>query len=126
MTQLLKTVKVVEDESLRSVRGLESALESMGQDIQSFYREEESFSTSTAEDLMKVMRSVAEATSKAVLANNSRKKEDIESVANNGRKVVTVLLATVKVKSLFAVLAFTETNLHCSLVIRVSITRMTN
>ena len=126
MTQLLKTVKVVEDESLRSVRGLESALESMGQDIQSFYRKEESFSTSTAEDLMKVMKSVAEATSKAVLANNSRKKEDIESVANNGRKVVTVLLATVKVKSLFAVLAFTETNLHCSLVIRVSITRMTN
>ena len=100
MTQLLKTVKVVEDESLRSVRALESALESMGQDIQSFYREEESYITSTPEDLMKVMRSMAEATSRAVLANNSRKKEDIEKVANNGRKVITELLATVKVMTL--------------------------
>ena len=97
VTQVLKTVKVVEDESLRSVRALESALESMGQDIQSLYREDDTNSSSTADDLMKVLRAVAEVTSKAVLANNSKKQEDIETVANKGRKVVTELLATVKV-----------------------------
>ena len=97
VTQVLKTVKVVEDESLRSVRALESALESMGQDIQGLYREDEVKVASTPEDLMKVMRAVAEATSSAVSANHSRDQEDIEKVANTGRKVVSELLTTVKV-----------------------------
>ena len=97
VTQVLKTVKVVEDESLRSVRALESALESMGQDIQDLYREDEVKVTSSPEDLMKVMRSVAEATSSAVSANHSSNPEDIENVANVGRRVVSELLATVKV-----------------------------
>ena len=98
VTQVLKTVKVVEDESLRSVRALESALESMGQDIQNLYREEENKIPSTTEDLMKVMRAVAEVTTKSVSANNSKNQEDLENVANKGRKVVSELLSTVKVK----------------------------
>ena len=97
VTQVLKTVKVVEDESLRSVRALESALESMGQDIQGLYREDEVKVSSSPEDLMKVMRAVAEATSSAVSANHSSNPEDIENVANVGRRVVSELLATVKV-----------------------------
>ena len=97
MTQVLKTVKVVEDESLRSVRALESALESIGQDIQGLYREDEVKMASVPDDLMKVMRAVADATSSAVSANHSRNQEDIENAANIGRKVVTELLTTVKV-----------------------------
>ena len=96
MTQVLKTVKVVEDESLRSVRALESALESMGQDIQGLYREDEIKMTSSPEDLIKVVRAVADATASAVSASHSRNQEDIETVANTGRKVVTELLTTVK------------------------------
>ena len=99
VTQIMKSVKVAEDDSKKSVRALESALESIGQSMQNFYNEDSDVQNSSPEDLLKVNRAIAEATSKAVAASNSRKQEDIVAVANTGRQVIGDLLKTSKVSA---------------------------
>ena len=95
----MKTVKVVEDDSQKATRALESALESIGQDLQTLYSDTTASRQSSAspEDLLKINRALAEATGKAVAASNSKKQEDVVSVANTGRKVISDLLNTIKV-----------------------------
>ena len=97
----MKTVKVVEDDSQKATRALESALESIGQDLQTLYSDTQTSRQSSAspEDLLKINRALAEATGKAVAASNSKKQEDVVSVANTGRKVISDLLNTIKVVS---------------------------
>ena len=99
INQLMKTVKVVEDDSQKATRALESALESIGQDLQTLYSDTTASRQSSAspEDLLKINRALAEATGKAVAASNSKKQEDVVSVANTGRKVISDLLNTIKV-----------------------------
>ena len=99
INQLMKTVKVVEDDSQKATRALESALESIGQDLQTLYSDTTASRQSAAspEDLLKINRALAEATGKAVAASNSKKQEDVVSVANTGRKVISDLLNTIKV-----------------------------
>ena len=97
VTQVIENVKAAEDESLKAIRALESALESIGQDLQTFYEENDSVPEATPEDLLKVNRSIAEATAKAVAASLSKNQEDVVAVANSGRKVVGDLIRTVKV-----------------------------
>ena len=95
----MKTVKVVEDDSQKATRALESALESIGQDLQTLYSDTTASRQSSVspEDLLKINRALAEATGKAVAASNSKKQEDVVSVANTGRKVISDLLNTIKV-----------------------------
>ena len=97
VTQVIKSVRVAEDDSKKSVRALESALESIGQSMQNFYNEDPDVQRTSPEDLLLVNRAIAEATSKAVAASNSRKQEDIVTVANTGRQVIGDLLKTLKV-----------------------------
>lgn len=97
MTQILKTVKTVEDESSRGTRAIEAAIEAIGQEIESFNSSEPSKSTATPEDLMIANRAITQATSKAVSASNSGDQDDIIAVANLGRKVISELLTTCKV-----------------------------
>ena len=97
VTQVIKSVRVAEDDSKKSVRALESALESIGQSMQNFYNEDPNVQRTSPEDLLLVNRAIAEATSKAVAASNSRKQEDIVTVANTGRQVIGDLLKTLKV-----------------------------
>ena len=98
ITQVIKSVRVAEDDSKKSVRALESALESIGQSMQNFYNEDPNVQRTSPEDLLLVNRAIAEATSKAVAASNSRKQEDIVTVANTGRQVIGDLLKTLKVR----------------------------
>ena len=98
ITQVIKSVRVAEDDSKKSVRALESALESIGQSMQNFYNEDPNVQRTSPEDLLVVNRAIAEATSKAVAASNSRKQEDIVTVANTGRQVIGDLLKTLKVR----------------------------
>ena len=100
VTQVLKSVRVAEDDSKKSVRALESALESIGQSMQNFYNEDPDVPRTSPEDLLIVNRAIAEATSRAVAASNSRKQEDIVTVANTGRQVIGDLLKTLKVSYL--------------------------
>lgn len=100
VTQVIKSVKVAEDDSKKSVRALESALESIGQSMQNFYNEDPDVPRTSPEDLLVVNRAIAEATSRAVAASNSRKQEDIVAVANTGRQVIGDLLKTLKVSPL--------------------------
>ena len=100
VTQVIKSVRVAEDDSKKSVRALESALESIGQSMQNFYNEDPDVPRTSPEDLLVVNRAIAEATSRAVAASNSRKQEDIVAVANTGRQVIGDLLKTLKVSSL--------------------------
>ena len=95
---MIKSVRVAEDDSKKSVRALESALESIGQSMQNFYNEDPNVQRTSPEDLLLVNRAIAEATSKAVAASNSRKQEDIVTVANTGRQVIGDLLKTLKVR----------------------------
>ena len=97
VTQVIKSVRVAEDDSKKSVRALESALESIGQSMQNFYNEDPNVQRTSPEALLLVNRAIAEATSKAVAASNSRKQEDIVTVANTGRQVIGDLLKTLKV-----------------------------
>ena len=94
---MIKSVRVAEDDSKKSVRALESALESIGQSMQNFYNEDPDVPRTSPEDLLVVNRAIAEATSRAVAASNSRKQEDIVTVANTGRQVIGDLLKTLKV-----------------------------
>eukprot|EP00092_Neocalanus_flemingeri_P085334 GFUD01107374.1.p1 GENE.GFUD01107374.1~~GFUD01107374.1.p1 ORF type:complete len:1009 (+),score=319.61 GFUD01107374.1:263-3028(+) len=96
VTHILKTVKTVEDENSRGTRAIESAIEAIGQEIESFNSSEEPKASSTPEDLMRANRAMTQATSKAVSASNSGKQEDIIAVANLGRKVISELLTTCK------------------------------
>ena len=106
VTQVIKSVRVAEDDSKKSVRALESALESIGQSMQNFYNEDPGVPRTTPEDLLMVNRSIAEATSRAVAASNSRKQEDIVAVANTGRQVIGDLLKTLKVSHHHLLLMF--------------------
>ena len=82
---------------LKAIKALESALESIGQDLQTFYEENNTVTEATPEDLLKVNRTITEATGKAVAASLSKNQEDVVAVANLGRKVVGDLIRTIKV-----------------------------
>ena len=75
INQLMKTVKVVEDDSQKATRALESALESIGQDLQTLYSDTQTSwqSSASPEDLLKINRALAEATGKAVAASTEMK-----------------------------------------------------
>ena len=97
-TQVLKTLKSVENENLKATTALNSALESIGQDLQAFYSDatpSEQFNTG---DLLQVYNQISEVTAKVVSASNSRKQDDIVEVSNLSRSVVARLLKTTKVK----------------------------
>ena len=99
VTQVLKTVKVVEDESLRATRALEAAIEAIGQELESYNSSEPPKSEASLEDLLHANRAITEATSRAVAASVSGNQEELVGVANTGRKVISEFLTTCKVRT---------------------------
>lgn len=99
VTSLLKTVKAVEDEHTRGTRALESSIEAIAQEIRAFDNPNEQPRTkSEPEDLIRATRPITLATGKAVSAGKSCKQEDVIVAANMGRKAVSDMLATCKVR----------------------------
>lgn len=98
VTSLLKTVKAVEDEHSRGTRALESSIEAIAQEIRAFDLPEPPKSKAEPEDLIRATRPITLATGKAVSAGKSCKQEDIIVAANMGRKAVSDMLTTCKVK----------------------------
>ena len=101
VTSLLKTVKAVEDEHTRGTRALESSIEAIAQEIRAFDSSETPRSKAEPEDLIRATRPITLATGKAVSAGKSLKQEDIIVAANMGRKAISDMLTTCKVKSNF-------------------------
>ena len=99
LTNLLKTVKSVEDEHTRGTRALESTIEAIAQEIRAFDSPEAPKNKSTPEDLLRATRPITLATAKAVAAGNSGKQEDVIVAANLGRKAISDMLSTCKVKT---------------------------
>ena len=100
VTSLLKTVKSVEDEHTRGTRALESTIEAIAQEIRSFDGPEPPRSPAGPEDLMRATRPITIATAKAVAAGKSCKQDDVIVAANMGRKAISDMLATCKVRKL--------------------------
>ena len=100
VTSLLKTVKSVEDEHTRGTRALESTIEAIAQEIRSFDGPEPPRSPAGPEDLMRATRPITIATAKAVAAGKSCKQDDVIVAANMGRKAISDMLATCKVRQL--------------------------
>ncbi len=100
VTSLLKTVKAVEDEHTRGTRALESAIEAIAQEIRAFDSPSEPIGgRAEPEDLVRVTRPITIATAKAVSAGKSCKQEDVIVAANMGRKAVSDMLNTCKVRA---------------------------
>ena len=99
VTSLLKTVKAVEDEHTRGTRALESSIEAIAQEIRAFDSNDAPRQKAEAEDLVRATRPITLATGKAVSAGNSCKQEDIIVAANMGRKAISDMLITCKVRS---------------------------
>ena len=100
VTSLLKTVKSVEDEHTRGTRALESTIEAIAQEIRSFEGPEAPRGPAGPEDLMRATRPITIATAKAVAAGKSCKQDDVIVAANMGRKAISDMLATCKVRAL--------------------------
>ena len=100
VTSLLKTVKSVEDEHTRGTRALESTIEAIAQEIRSFEGPEPPRSPAGPEDLMRATRPITIATAKAVAAGKSCKQDDVIVAANMGRKAISDMLATCKVREM--------------------------
>ena len=99
VSNLLKTVKNVEDEAAKGVRSLENAIEAIASDLQEFESSNPPRSQATAEDLIRSTKGITLASAKAVSAGNSCKQMDITACANLSRKAVTELLETCKAAS---------------------------
>ena len=97
IASLIKTVRTIEDEHSRGVRALETAIEAIGQEMNTFNSKDPPQNTVSPEELIKVTRPITVATGKAVAAGNSLKQDDVVAAANTGRKAITDLLTTCKV-----------------------------
>ena len=98
VTSLLKTVKAVEDEHTRGTRALESTIEAIAQEIRAFNSAERPKANLGPEDLLRSTRPITLATAKAVAAGNSCKQDDVIVAANMGRKAISDMLITCKVR----------------------------
>ena len=97
ISSLIKTVKTIEDENSRGTRALETAIEAIGHDLETFNSKDPPQNKVSAEELIKVTRPLTIATGKAVSAGNSLKQDDIVAAANTGRQAISELLITCKV-----------------------------
>uniref|UniRef100_A0AC35TN27 FERM domain-containing protein n=1 Tax=Rhabditophanes sp. KR3021 TaxID=114890 RepID=A0AC35TN27_9BILA len=93
VTGLLKTVKVIENESQRGTRALEAAIEAIENEIRIFDSGEGHIrENASPEDIFRASKSVGEATSKAANAANTLTQEDLITSANLARGAVHELL----------------------------------
>ena len=90
----------VEDESKKGERAVESALESISQDMINFYNKTSGDEVTSPEELLKINQAIAEATSKAVSASVSGDQEDAVVAANLGRQTISDLLKSIKVSQI--------------------------
>ncbi|CAF4308526.1 unnamed protein product, partial [Adineta steineri] len=95
-TSLLRTVKTVEDKAQRGTNALESTIESIAQELQTFNNGQIQTNRTTPEELIRVTKQFTIATSKAVSAGQSCQQEDIIVASNFGRKSISNLLVVCK------------------------------
>ena len=79
---------------------MESTIEAIAQEIRSFDGPEPPRTPAGPEDLMRATRPITIATAKAVAAGKSCKQDDVIVAANMGRKAISDMLATCKVRQL--------------------------
>ncbi|CAF4279391.1 unnamed protein product, partial [Adineta steineri] len=84
VTSLLRTVKTVEDKAQRGTNALESTIESIAQELQTFNNGQIQTNRTTPEELIRVTKQFTIATSKAVSAGQSCQQEDIIVASNFG------------------------------------------
>ncbi|CAF1156243.1 unnamed protein product [Adineta steineri] len=96
VTSLLRTVKTVEDKTQRGTNALESTIESIAQELQTFNNGQIQTNRTTPEELIRVTKQFTIATSKAVSAGQSCQQEDIIVASNFGRKSISNLLVVCK------------------------------
>ena len=98
IASLIKTIKEIEDENKRGANALEVAIDSIEQELNNFNSNDAPKKQFSAEDLIKATRPITDATTKAVVAGNNLKQDDIVAAANTGRKAICDLLVTCKVQ----------------------------
>jgi talin len=103
IANLLKTVKTVEDASSRGIRAMETALQAISQDLAVLQNPDAPSTTASPEDLVAASRAVTQAVARAVMAANSGDQDQVAAAANMGRKVMSDLLTTCKVRLSLAV-----------------------
>lgn len=97
VSNLLKTVKAVEDEHTRGTRAMESTVEAISQEIRTMNTPMSPNSPPMGpEELIRVTKNVTTATAKAVAAGTSNSQTDIVAAANIGRKAISEMLAVCK------------------------------
>ena len=101
ITNFLKSVKMFEDESSRGTRAVESSIEAIAQEIHEFSTDlggAAGVEEASPEDVIRANRAITHATHKIVAASASGRQEDLLAAANMGRRAVTELLTTCKVR----------------------------
>ena len=101
ITNFLKSVKMFEDESSRGTRAVESSIEAIAQEIHEFSTDlggVAGVEEASPEDVIRANRAITHATQKIVAASVSGRQEDLLAAANMGRRAVTELLTTCKVR----------------------------
>ena len=73
-------------------------IDSIEQELNNFNSKDAPKKQFSAEDLIKATRPITDATTKAVVAGNNLKQDDIVAAANTGRKAICDLLVTCKVQ----------------------------
>lgn len=97
VSTLLKTVKAVEDEHTRGTRAMEATVEALTQEIRAMHTAQSPGTVpATPEDLMRVTKTVTNATAKAVAAGASNQQADIVAAANLGRRAISEMLVVCK------------------------------
>ncbi|UJR21334.1 hypothetical protein I4U23_024428 [Adineta vaga] len=96
VTSLLRTVKTVEDKTQRGTNALESTIQAITQELQTYINGQRPGNRTTPEELIRVTKQFTIATSKAVSAGQSCQQEDIIVAANFGRKSISDLLVVCK------------------------------
>lgn len=97
VSNLLKTVKAVEDEHTRGTRAMESTVEAISQEIRTMGSPlAHNAPPMGPEELIRVTKNVTTATAKAVAAGASNLQSDIVAAANLGRRAISDMLMVSK------------------------------
>eukprot|EP01137_Pigoraptor_chileana_P018402 Opistho-2@77812 len=96
ISQLLKVVKSVEDETARGARAIESAMEGIVQEVKALESSDPPKRQATPEELVNITKAVTMSTAKMVAAGTSGKQEEIVGAANMARKAMVDLLQIAK------------------------------
>ncbi|CAD5122867.1 DgyrCDS11268 [Dimorphilus gyrociliatus] len=96
ITQLLKTVKTVENKAARGTRALEATQAAIETELRNFASAQHVEQRISPDQLIRLTRPITSATAKAVAAGNSGLQSDVIEAANAGRKAIIDVLKGAK------------------------------